>query len=335
MRVNPDGELRQNFYDPLGRIGVAGVDTLIRRDTADPWFVQCTLWQMDEAHHVLADNKWGKATELFPNARGIGWTATPGRADGKGLGRWADGLMDALVMGPPMRDLIDAGYLTPYRVFCPRTEDLDLSDVPVTASGDYSPEKLRKAVHQSRIVGDVVKHYQRIAPGKKGVCFAVDIEDAIKITQAFRAANVRAELVTGETPDTARATILRRMRNGDLDMLVNVDLFGEGFDLPAIEVVIFARPTMSYVLYAQQFGRVLRTLAGKTHGIVIDHVGNVIKHGLPDAERPWTLDRRGRRSKGTSDGVVPGRACPECTSYYPGRGSMPLLRPHPRTDGPI
>ena len=99
-------ELRQNFYDPLGRIGVAGVDTLIRRDTADPWFIQCTLWQMDEAHHVLANNKWGKATELFPNARGIGWTATPGRADGKGLGRWADGLMDALVMGPPMRDLI-------------------------------------------------------------------------------------------------------------------------------------------------------------------------------------------------------------------------------------
>jgi superfamily II DNA or RNA helicase len=309
----------RSFYDPLGRVAVAGVDTLIRRDPSlDPWFQQVTLWQMDEAHHII-NNKWGKATEMFPNALGIGWTATPGRADGKGLGRGADGLMDVLVMGPDMRTLINKGLLTEYRVFCPRTEDLDLRDVPVTASGDYSPEKLRKAVHQSRIIGDVVKHYLRIAPGKRGVTFAVDIEDATKITQAFRAANVPAELVTGETPDAARAGALRRLRSGDILQLVNVDLFGEGFDLPAIEVVSFARPTMSYTLYAQQFGRALRTLGGKQYGFIIDHVGNVLKHGLPDGPRNWSLDRRASRSKSISDSVDPVRTCPNCTSAYPRR----------------
>jgi superfamily II DNA or RNA helicase len=346
VRIHMD-ELGRNFFDPLGRIAVAGVDTLIKRKdaNADPWFMQVTLWQTDEAHHLLFANKWGKAISMFPNAIGVGWTATPGRTDGKGLGRKADGVFDYMVMGPTMRDLINQGSLTEYRVFCPRTEDLHLEDVPVSAGGDYSPEALRKAVHQSRIVGDVVKHYLRIAKGKKGVTFAVDIEHAREITQAFRAAGVRAELVTGETPDVARAAVLRRMRNGDLDMLVNVDIFGEGFSLPAIEVVIFARPTLSYILYAQQFGRVLRILEGKQYGIVIDHVGNVLKHGLPDRPRLWTLERRGPRKRGAGDGEIPGRACPECTSYYPaikrtcpycGHAPEPLGRSSPeQVDGDL
>jgi superfamily II DNA or RNA helicase len=293
------------------------VDTLIRRPPTDPWFHQITLWQTDEAHHLLADNKWGKATLLFPNALGIGWTATPTRADGYGLGRHADGLMDAMVLGPSMRWLIDHGYLTDYRVFCPVTEDLHMEDVPVTKSGDYSPEKMRKAVHQSRIVGDVVKHYQRIAPNKLGITFAVDIEDATKISAAYRAAGVPAEVVTSETPDIARAAILRRFRSRQILQLVNVDLFGEGFDVPACEVVSMARPTASFTLFAQQFGRPLRLMDGKTHGIIIDHVGNVLKHGLPDRPRQWTLNRRERRSAYTAGaGEIPLRSCPNCTSAY-------------------
>jgi DNA repair protein RadD len=308
-------ELQRSFYDPLGRVGVAGVDALIRRPPDDPWFFQIGLWQTDEAHHLLANNKWGQAVKLFPHARGIGWTATPVRADGKGLGRGYDGLMDTMVEGPQMRWLIDRGYMCDYRVFCPVTEDLHLEDVGITASGDYSPEKLRTAVHQSRIVGDVVKHYLRIAPGKLGVTFAVDIEDARKIAAAYREAGVSAEIVTSETPDVARFAIMRRFRSRQVLQLVNVDLFGEGFDLPAIEVVSMARPTASYTLYAQQFGRVLRRLEGKQYGIIIDHVGNVLKHGLPDRPRTWTMARREGRGKAPK-GDVPGRACPNCTRYY-------------------
>ena len=191
-------ELNRLYLDPGARCAVASVDTLVRMDPADPWFAQVTLWVQDEAHHVLADNKWGKSVDLFPNAIGLGVTATPARADGKGLGRHASGLYDAMIVGPSMRGLIEAGFLTDYRVFAPKS-DIDLSAVPLSDGGDYSPEKLRKAVHKSHIVGDVVQHYLRIARGKLGVTFAVDVEAANESGAAFRANGVPAEVVSSVT----------------------------------------------------------------------------------------------------------------------------------------
>lgn len=270
-------------------------------------------------HHVLRDNKWGRGCELFPNAYGLGVTATPVRADGKGLGRHADGLMDSMILGPSMRDLIDAGYLTDYRIFAPKS-DLDLSAVKVGESGDYVAAQLRAAVHKSHITGDVVDHYLRLAPGKLGVTFAVDIEAATEIAAAFRARGVPAEVVSSKTPDSQRVAILRRFRRREVLQLVNVDLFGEGFDLPAIEVVIMARPTQSYALFCQQFGRALRLLEGKLVALIIDHVGNVFRHGLPDAARSWSLDRREKRARGANDAMpttVCSRTEPEvCAQTY-------------------
>jgi DNA repair protein RadD len=310
-------ELGRHFIDAAARSAVAGVDTLVRRDPqADQWFRQVQLVVCDEAHHLLSDNKWGKAAAMFPNARLLGVTATPVRADGKGLGAGADGVFDEMVEGPSMRWLIQQGYLTPYRVFAPKAADLDLQSVPTSAGGDYSPEKLRDAVHKSRrIVGDVVGHYLRLARGKLGVTFAVDVEAAREIAAEYNRQGVPAEVVTAETPDLLRAQVLRRFRNREVLQLVNVDLFGEGFDLPAIEVVSMARPTQSFSLYAQQFGRALRIMDGKEHAIIIDHVGNVLRHGLPDAPRSWSLDRREKRSTAASD-LIPMRVCPECTSAY-------------------
>lgn len=311
-------ELGTSYYHPNAPVGVAGVDTLIRRGKSlRHWLDSVTLWTQDEAHHVLEDNKWGKAAQLFPNAKGLGVTATPLRADGKGLGRHTDGLFDSLVEGPGMRDLIDLGYLTDYRVYAPPS-DIDLSNVNVSADGDYSRPGLKAAVRRSRVVGDVVKHYQRIAPGKLGITFATDVETATDIAAQFNAAGVPAEVVSANTPDAERVEILKRFKNRQLLQLVNVDLFGEGFDLPAIEVVSMARPTQSFGVYAQQFGRALRILDGKQHAIIIDHVGNVQRHGLPDSPRVWSLDRRDRRSRSAADDAIPVRTClnPECMAVY-------------------
>lgn len=306
-------ETQRNYIDPTAARAVAGVDTLLRMPR-EPWMDRIGLWITDEAHHLLTDNKWGSAAALFPNARGLGVTATPIRADGRGLGRHADGVIDEMIVGPTMRELIDAGWLSDYRVFAPPS-DLDLSNVGTSAGGDFSPDPLRKAVHASHIVGDVVAHYLRIAPGRLGITFAVDVESAAEIAAAFRAAGVPAEVVSAKTPDPLRMQILRRFRAREVLQLVNVDLFGEGFDLPALEVVSMARPTQSYALYAQQFGRALRILEGKDRAIIIDHVGNVMRHGLPDAPRAWSLDRRERRSRTTSD-LTPLRLCVKCTGPY-------------------
>jgi len=311
-------ELGQSFYDPNASHAVAGVDTLIRRTSQlSHWMQQVTLTVVDEAHHVLRKNKWGSAVDLFPNARLLGVTATPSRADGMGLGRHADGVFDHMIEGPSMRELIDRGYLTDYRIFAPPS-DLDLTDVTISdKTGEYNSKKLKKAVQQSHLVGDVVEHYLRIAPGKQGVTFATDVETATEIAAKFNAAGVPAEVVSAKTPDAIRNEVIRRFRDGQLKQLVNVDLFGEGFDLPAIEVVSMARPTQSYGLYVQQFGRALRLMDGKLVAIIIDHAGNVIRHGLPDRERIWSLDARERRPKlKDPDDEIPLRYCPSCTQPY-------------------
>ena len=301
-------ELKRDFVEPNARIVVAGVDTLIKTSPSEAWLQQIGLWIQDEAHHVLQDNKWGKAAKLFPNARGLGVTATPIRADGKGLGKHADGLFEEMFVGPTMRELIDQGYLTDYKIYAP-PNDLDLSSVAISAGGDFNHDQVAAARKKSRITGDVVQHYLRLARGKRGVTFDTDVESATKTAQAFREAGVPAEVVHGGTPAAIRADVLRRFARGEILQLVNVDLFGEGFDLPAIEVVSFARPTMSFALFAQQFGRALRILAGKSWAIIIDHVGNTLRHGLPDAARVWSLDRRERRGSSRPNDIIPTRVC--------------------------
>ncbi|MCP4667825.1 MAG: 50S ribosomal protein L32, partial [Deltaproteobacteria bacterium] len=309
-------EVGRSYFNPDANCAVAGVDTLVRRqDKIANWLKSATLWVQDEAHHILTKNKWGTATTLMPNAKGLGVTATPLRADGNGLGREYDGVFDQMVVGPGMRDIINDGYLTEYRVFCPRTEDLNLSTVPITGTGDYSKPKLRAAVRESRIIGDVVSHYLKIAPGRLGITFCTDVKTATDVAERFQGAGVPAQVISHKTPDRERSRILRQFRAREVMQLVNVDLFGEGFDLPAIEVVSFARPTESYGVYVQQFGRGLRILEGKPYAIIIDHVGNVIRHGLPDKPRAWTLARRDRKEQ-SKEGEIPLRACPECTQPY-------------------
>lgn len=317
-----------NYVVPNAKCAVASVNTLTGKKFAEslkPWLPTVKLWVQDEAHHVLRDNQWGRAAAMFPNARGLGVTATPLRADGNGLGRHADGLFDTMVIGPSMRDLITMGFLTEYRIFAPpSTFHRDQVAVSQT-TGDFNLDQMRKAVAASslvvhdekQIVGDIVQHYQRIAPGKLGVTFVPDIATAETVAEQFNAAGVPAMAVSSKTPDDERCKILRRFKSRELLQLVNCDLFGEGFDLPAIEVVSMGRPTESYGLYVQQFGRALRLLDGKDRAIIIDHVGNVMRHGLPDAPREWSLDRRERRSSGKSDAQTI-RAClnPECGAVY-------------------
>lgn len=300
------------FHTPSARAAVASVDTLVRRDMP-AWEAQVTLTIPDEGHHVVRGNKWSRALDKFthPQRRGLLPTATPERADGKGLGRHADGIADAMVLAPPMRWLIDAGHLTDYRIVCVES-DLRLLDSEVAAGGDWSTAALRKAAEKSHIVGDVVANYLRFAAGSLGVTFATDVETAQEMTMAYRASGIAAECLTGKTHDFLRRTMLRRFAAREITQIVAVDIISEGFDLPAIETISMARPTQSLALFMQQFGRGLRTLPGKERALILDHVGNVIRHGLPDRPRVWTLDRRDKRGKSAVTDALPVRVCLQC-----------------------
>ncbi|QWY83125.1 ATP-dependent helicase protein [Rhizobium phage RHph_X2_24] len=294
-------EFGQSFVHPTANCSVAGIDTLIARsDDLAEWARQQDQWITDEAHHVLKLNKWGRGVAMFPNARGLGVTATPGRPDGQGLGADFDGVFHDMVLGPDMRWLIDHGALTDYEIVCP-SSDLHIDDDAITDSGDYSPKKLKAAAEKSRIVGDVVREYAKYALFKRAICFATDVETANKIAKQFNDAGIRAASVSAKTPDTVREKYIKEFKAGIIYVLVNVDLFDEGFDVPACECVIMARPTASVVKYLQMFGRALRTMQGKAFGLIIDHVSNVIRHGLPDKPRTWTLARRDKRAKQEKD----------------------------------
>jgi DNA repair protein RadD len=310
-------ELGRKFYNPRGLVTVAAVDTLMARsDKMTQWCADQRWWMIDECHHAIANNKWGTAVGLFTNAYGCGVTATPVRADRKSLHADQGGVFHDMIVGPTMRELITAGSLCDYRIFAP-PQSIDVTDVKISANGDFSQPGLREAAHKSKIVGDVVGHYLKLAKGLRNIVFTVDVEQAIEVANAFNAAGIPAMAVSAKTPDHIRAEAIRKFRNGTLRVLVNVDLFGEGFDVPAVEVVQMARPTMSYGLYVQQFGRALRTLDGKTHGMIIDHVGNVRRHGLPDSPRNWTLfaEERGKRGAVDPD-VVPVTTCVQCFSAF-------------------
>ena len=270
-------------------------------------------------HHLLRANKWGKALAMFPNARGLGVSGTPERADGKGLGRHADGVFDTMIVGPYGRELIDQGFLTDYRIYAPES-DLHRENLPVSeTTGEFAPKALVEATRSSHITGDLVEQYLKIAPGKLGVTFTVSVDLAVETAARYRAAGVAAEAVSAQTPELVRASILRRFAKREIMQLVNVGLFGEGFDLPAIEVVSDGAATQSYANYAQRFGRMGRPMAGKERGLFIDHVGNVVHHatrrGLPDSYQTWTLDRREKRSRAT-DGPSPVKACPACSAVF-------------------
>ncbi len=324
----------RSFIDTRSQCAVASVDTLIRRKAKlGNWLKQVTLWVMDEAHHIQKKNKWGTAASMFPNAKGLGVTATPCRADGGGLGRHASGIFDCMVIGPSMRELIDMGYLCEYRIFTPES-NIDFSKIRVSEStGEYNPNDVVDAVAGSslivpdddskQVVGDIVKFYIKKLLGKKTITFVPSIELAERVAEQFRSQGIPAVALSSESDDDFRTESLAKFEKGEILQLVNVDLFSEGFDVPSVEAVQDAYMTMSYSRFAQRFGRMLRISEGKEYGIYVDHANNIgipnTKHGLPDMPRIWTLDDREKRGGNTPTDAQPMRRCIEetCCQAYP------------------
>lgn len=328
-------EFGRSFVNPSAPCTVASVDTLISRaKELKEWGKQIDFWKVDEAHHLLRENKWGRAIELFPNGLGLGASASPQRADGQGLGRHADGVFDDMIIGPSSRELMDLGAITDYEYVVPAS-DFEIGDDAITDSGDFSPKKMREASKKSHITGDVVQEYCKLAFGKRAIVFATDVETANEIAAKFKAIGIPAASVSAETPEETRDEFVRRFREGSIWVLINVDLFGEGFDVPAVEVVFLCRPTASLAVFLQQCGRALRTLLGKLYGLIVDMVSNYKRHGLPDKHRYWTLDRREKRGKQERDPEeIELTACRNCSRPYlrclpvcPQCGHAPVITP--------
>ncbi|MCK6478599.1 MAG: DEAD/DEAH box helicase [Planctomycetaceae bacterium] len=296
------------------QVRIASVQTLVRRlDHVSP----PDLVVIDEAHHAVAGS-WRRVLEQWPRARVLGVTATPARLDGKGLGVHVDGPFDHLVLGPSVRALTEAGFLAPADVYAPPMK-ADLSGVG-TRLGDFDRREMRLRMDKPVISGDAVDHYLRLTPGRPAIAFCTSVEHAEHVAEAFTDADVPAASIDGGMSDVERDGVLEDLARGEIQVLTSCEIVSEGFDLPAVEVAILLRPTQSLTLYLQQVGRVLRPAPGKASATVLDHVGNVKRHGLPDADRSWDLDGAMRRSAGEA----PVCRCPECFACHPPARMCPV-----------
>ena len=293
---------------------IASVNTLVKRLDM---YKKPDIIFWDETQH-LCSSTWKKIYERYKDSVHIGLTATPCRLDGKPLGDMYDDMIEVTTV----KKLIKSGYLCPYLYYAPSV--IDTSELK-SSGGDYTKKSLEEASFNSKIIGDNIAQYKKIANGRRNVVFAISRRHGRAICERYNEAGVSAEFLDGETHDRERKAVLERFKNGQTKVLVNVDLFGEGFDLPAIEVVSLLRPTQSLSLYLQQVGRALRICPeiGKTHAIILDHVNNYKTHGMPDDEREWTLDGKKKVSRKKEESVVRMRRCPECFFAHPPALSCP------------
>ena len=303
----PHGIIAAGFArSPKNPVEVAAVDTARRRLGA---LGQFDLVVIDECHHSRAAT-WRRVIDSQPSARLLGCTATPARLDGKGLGIAAGGMFDELLLGPPVTELIAGGYLSSVRAFVPQ-QRLNLLRARVRA-GDYVESDIAQIVDRPQITGDAIEQYRRRANHQPAIAFCVTVAHAEHVADAFRQAGYRAECVHGKSLKAHRDRVIHGLGTGEVEVLTNCRLIDEGVDVPALGCVILLRPTKSLVLHFQMIGRGMRPAPGKSALIVLDHVGNVLTHGLPEQERHWTLDGVDKLP-----GEAPLRICPECGAANP------------------
>lgn len=285
-------------------VQIASVQTLIHRlsQVQAPDLLIC-----DECHHIVA-NTYRKIVDQFSSSYVLGVTATPERIGGQGLGE----IFQSLVLGPSAADLIAAGNLTPYDYYAPPTK-FDPAAAHVRF-GEYVKNDLLSQMDDADVIGDIVTNYKNLADGKRAICYCINRAHSEHVAASFRAAGISALHIDGETHKAVRARAIEDFRTGRLQILCNAELLGEGFDVPAMEAVILARPTASLTLYIQQSMRPLRPDPNnpEKRAVIIDHVGNVFRHGMPDEEREWSLETKKRKPRATAIKV-----CPACYTAVP------------------
>jgi len=285
--------------DPNAPVQVASIQTLIRRELPPTDFII-----IDECHLSLAVS-YQKVMCHYEDTPILGLTATPWRTDGQGLGR----IYEDMVMVSQVKELVRKGYLLAPEIFAPFRPDLSSVRIKL---GDYVASDLSMVMNKSHLIGSIVTHWKKYAQGMATVAFAASRKHSKHIVQNFLDAGIPAAHLDHATPKDERESILQQLAVGSLKVVSNVGILTEGWDLPQLECLIMARPTMSETLYLQMVGRVMRTIEGKTRALVLDHAGCFFRHNSPIVDRDYSLDDRVQERKGKKFGKRHIKICPDC-----------------------
>lgn len=289
--------------NPNARILVASVDMFRARLVPD-----VDLIVLDEAHRGAAKS-YQDIIYARPDAEVLGLTATPERLDGKPLGD----TFGAMVTMAESVELIADGFIAHAACYgIPREKAREILE-GVKSGRDFNEKDLGRAMSKRALMGDIVKECARLAPGAATIVFAVNREHGRALLARFKKSKRSAEYVDGDTPDSERAAIVERLKSGETEVVVNVDVLSEGFDCPPVKCIALARPTKSLTRFLQQVGRASRPWHRK-RPVVLDHAGNCWRFGLPETPRAWSLDGR-EKGDGSAEPVV--RKCPECELMIP------------------
>ena len=248
---------------------------------------------IDEAHHAMATT-YRKLWKMFPEARFLGVTATPWRMNHSGFRR----IFDKLILTQSVKKFISQGYLAPYNYFSLKPNSWVQRAIngihKFDKWGDYDEHALIDTMDLGHIRAQLVKSYQKHAWKKKGIIYSINKQHSANICNDYRRLGVRIIDIDDSTPPALRKQYVDEFKKGEIDIIVNVNIFSEGFDCPDIEFIQLARPTRSLTMYLQQVGRGLRITEGKSKCIILDNVGMYSRFGLPDANRHWMAHFRGQ-----------------------------------------
>ena len=238
---------------------------------------------------------------MFEGAKKLGVTATPWRMNGSGFYP----LYDRLITSKPIKEFISEGWLSPYNFYSVKSQSLEVQTISnineFDIEGDYKISALEKEMDTMQIRARLLDSYLRLAKGKKGIIYSISRKHSEHIREEYKQAGFKVVTIDANTPRDERRLYVQRFKNGLIDIIVNVDIFSEGFDCPDIEFIQLARPTRSLVKYLQQVGRGLRPTEGKTTCIILDNVGSCLKFGLPNEDRSWEEFFIGKSDKEQTD----------------------------------
>lgn len=314
-------ELMKQANDTLERYGIPkkNIEVYMVQSLAhklDKIKEEPNLIIVDECQHS-SSSTYRKIINQYPNAYILGLSATPTRLTGKPLGD----IYETIISEVTAKQLIEMKYLADYSYYAPEL-NIDFNNIKIKA-GDYDTEDVNRVMSKAKIYGDIIKTYKKLANNKKTILYCASIEYSKKMEKLFSENGYKIKHFDGTTPEKERQQIVEDFRNNKIQMLTNVDLIGEGFDVPDCECVLLLRPTQSLNLFIQSSTRCLRK-NGDKKAIIIDYVNNIQKHGLPTMDRQWSLDKKVKEyDNENDDGTLRIRVCKECFSTFEGGDVCP------------
>lgn len=295
-------ELIEQIKTTIRRLGldtssviVESIQTVTRRISAGTMKIRPELIIIDEAHHALA-RTYQMLWQQWPEARFLGLTATPYRLNGEGFTE----LFDTLLTSDSVSRFIADGWLSPYDYYSIPSDCEESRAIAAlrkrNVDGDFQTKEMREVLDVRPSLKRLYMSKSELAPGRKGIVYAIDITHAEHIADFYCSKGISAKAISAATPKKERESDIQRFRAGEIEVLVNVDLFSEGFDCPEVEFIQLARPTLSLARYLQMVGRGLRGYEGKACCIILDNVGLYIRFGLPSDDRDWMASFQGETS---------------------------------------